>query len=62
MDFTSLPMGFGMMLSENQVALNVFNALSEEDRQKVASKAETAATATEMAQLVNALATKGGFL
>ncbi len=60
MDFRELPTGFGIMLAENQVALNVYSALPEKDKQKVSAKAKKAVTAEEMHSIISSLATKGG--
>ena len=62
MDFSSLPIGFSMSLAENEVALNVFSALPEIERQKVIAMARQAQTVEEMHSLVHRLATKGNFL
>lgn len=62
MDFSGLPIGFSMSLAENEVALNVFSALPEIERQKVIAMAHRAQTVEEMHSLVHRLATKGNFL
>lgn len=62
MDFSGLPIGFSMSLAENEVALNVFSALPEIERQKVIAMARHAQTVEEMHSLVHCLATKGNFL
>ncbi len=62
MDFTALPIGFSLNLSENEVALNAFNALNEESKQAVIAKAKDAQTVEEMHDIITALATKGDFL
>ncbi len=55
MSFTDLPVGFGMTLAENQVALNAYNALTQEQRDAVIQQAREAQTVEEMHMIVSNL-------
>ncbi len=59
MDFTNLPIGFGMTLAENEVALNVFNAMGLDDKQMVLERAQQAKSQAEMHRIITSLAEKG---
>ena len=58
MYFTDLPVGFGITLAENEVALNAFNCLAEAQKQAVIAKAREAHTMEEMHAIVSSLAGK----
>ncbi len=57
MDFNKVPMGFGMALSMNPTALNVYSAMTEEQKQEILDRANRAETRSEMHRIVNSLAT-----
>ncbi len=58
MYFSDLPLGFGLTLAENEVALNAFNGLAEEQKKEVIHRARQAQSMKEMHDLVAALAGK----
>lgn len=58
MYFTDLPVGFGLTLAENEVALNAFNCLEEAQKQAVIARARQAQSMKEMHDLVASLAGK----
>ncbi len=59
MGFMDLPVGFGLTLAENEVALNAFNCLPPEQKQALIDKARGAQTAKEIHALVASLEGKG---
>lgn len=58
MDFYKVPVGFGMALAMNPPALNVYSAMTEDQKQVILSKAHQARSEAEMHQIVNSLAAK----
>lgn len=56
MDYNELPVGFGMALSRNFPALNVWSALTEDQKQILANRVNSATTQEELNQIVNGLA------
>lgn len=56
MDFYQVPIGFGMALSMNPVALNVYSALGEPEKQEILDRAHQAQSEQEMHDIVNSLA------
>ncbi len=56
MDFYKVPVGFGMALAMNPVAMNVYSAMTEEQRQAVLDRAHNAQSEKEMHQIVDGLA------
>ena len=55
MDFYKVPLGFGMALSMNPHALNVYSAMTEAQKQEVLNRAHNASSEQEMNQIVNDL-------
>ncbi len=55
MDFYKVPVGFGMALARNPVALNVYSAMSEAEKQAILNRAHHARSEQEMHQIVNGL-------
>ncbi len=58
MDFYKVPVGFGMALARNPVALNTYSAMTDEQRQAILDKAHNARTEVEMYDIVNNLTTR----
>ncbi len=56
MDFYKVPIGFGMALAMNQQAMNVYSAMTEEQKQEIVNKAHNVRSEQEMHTLVNNLA------
>ncbi len=56
MDFYKVPLGFGMALAMNFNAMNVYSAMTEEQKQAVLDKAHNAKSEKEMHDIVNGLA------
>lgn len=50
-----LPLGLGMALAQNKTAMARFEALSEDEKQKIVEKTHTVASKREMQQLVNSI-------
>ncbi len=55
MDFYKVPMGFGMALTRNFNAMNVYSAMTREQQQAILEKAHNARTEEEMHQIVDSL-------
>ena len=55
MDFTEVPMGFGMALAMNEPALNAYAAMTEQQKQAVLRKAQNARSRQEMQIIVGSL-------
>ncbi len=58
MDFTKMPMGFGMALAMNFPAMNVYSAMTQEQKRAILDKAQKAQTEKEMHDIVNSLAAR----
>ena len=56
MDFYKVPIGFGMALAMNQLAMNAYAAMTEPQKQAVLSKAHNVRSEREMHDLVASLA------
>ena len=56
MDFYKVPIGFGMTLAQNTVAMNRYAQLSEAQKQDILSRAHNVRSEKEMHDLVNSLA------
>ncbi len=55
MDFYKVPLGFGMALAMNFNAMNVYSAMTEEQKKAVLDKAHKANSEQEMHDIVNSL-------
>lgn len=55
MDFGTLPIGFGMALAMNEPAMNVYAAMTEQQKQAVLRKAHNAQSRQEMQRIVESL-------
>lgn len=53
MDFTKIPIGFGMALAVNEPAMAKYAAMTEQQKQAVLDKARNARSEQEMRQIVN---------
>ena len=56
MDFTEVPIGFGMALAQNEDAMNTFAMMTKEEKQAIWNKAHQARSEKEMNTLVASLA------
>lgn len=56
MDFTTVPIGFGLALSANTAAMNRYAHLDEQEKQDILSKAHHVCSEKEMYSLVASLA------
>ena len=56
MDFYKVPIGFGMALAVNEPAMNVYSAMTEDEKQAILNKAHNVRSEREMHDLVASLA------
>ena len=56
MNFTEVPLGFGMALAQNETAVNAYAMMTKEQKNAVLAKAHAARTRQEMQQLVSNIA------
>ena len=56
MDSLELPLGFGMALTQNEQAMQVFEAMTDAQKRAVIEKTHTVSSRREMQQLVSELA------
>lgn len=56
MDFTAIPVGFGMALAMNETAMAAYTAMSEEEKEIILRKAHNARSEDEMRQIVSGMA------
>ena len=56
MDFSTVPVGFGMALAQNEKAVNAYAMMTKEQKNAVLAKAHQAKTRQEMQQIVDSLA------
>lgn len=56
MDFAKLPVGFAMALAQNDVALQRFGTMSQQEKQTYIQKARKAQSENEMTQIVSGIA------
>ena len=56
MDFYKVPIGIGMALAMNQLAMNAYAAMTEPQKQAIINKAHNVRSEREMHDLVNSLA------
>ena len=52
MDFTEVPIGFGMALARNEKATNAYAMMTREQKNAVLTKAHSARSKDEMRQIV----------
>ena len=56
MDFTTVPIGFGMALAQNEQAVNAYAMMTKEQKNTILSRAHKAKTREEMRQIVAGIA------
>ncbi|MBQ7916185.1 MAG: hypothetical protein IJ315_05295 [Firmicutes bacterium] len=56
MDFSDVPVGFGMALAQNTPALERFGQMLEEERQAVLMQAQNARSEEQMRRIVSGIA------
>lgn len=56
MDFNSVPIGFGMALTQNETAVNAYAMMTKEQKQAILDKVHNARSKKEMHQIVAAIA------
>ena len=56
MDFTSVPIGFGMALAQNEAAVNAYAMMTKEEKNAILAKAHQARSQQEMHQIVAQIA------
>lgn len=59
MSFSELPLGFGMALIQNELAMKQFELLSESEKQDIIQRAHNVESKKEMQRLVSGLFTNG---
>lgn len=59
MDFYKVPIGFGMALAMNPLALNAYSAMTEDQKQSILNKAHNARSEKEMHDIVSSIAAWG---
>lgn len=55
MDFSEVPVGFGMALAQNEDAMNAFAMMTREQKQEIWAKARNVRSRAQMQQLVNSI-------
>ncbi|MBQ5607482.1 MAG: hypothetical protein IIU86_00460 [Oscillospiraceae bacterium] len=55
MDFYKVPLGFGMALAQNFNAMNVYSAMTDEQKKAILDRAHNAKSEQEMHDIVNSL-------
>ena len=55
MDSLELPLGFGMALTQNEQAMQVFESMTDAQKRAVIEKTHTVSSRREMQQLVSGL-------
>lgn len=56
MDFAEVPIGFGMVLSQNEKAVNAYAMMTKEQKNAILEKAHKVRSEKEMHQLVSEIA------
>ena len=56
MDFTKVPIGFGMELAQNEEAMARYAGLSQQEKQAILNQAHRARSEEEMRQIVSSIA------
>ncbi len=56
MNFGNVPLGFGFQLVQNEKAMAVYSAMTEEQKQAVLNQAHNARSKQEMNQLISGIA------
>lgn len=58
MDFSGIPVGFGLALAQNEEAMNAFAMMTKEQKQAIWEQARQARSKQEMRQIVSSIPTK----
>ncbi len=56
MDFSQVPIGFGMALAQNEKAVNAYAMMTKEQKQDILRKAHAARSQREMHKIVSDIA------
>ena len=56
MDFTTVPIGFGMALAQNEKAVNAYAMMTREQKNAILAKAHAARSEQEMRKIVASIA------
>lgn len=56
MDFDQIPLGFGMALARNFNAMNVYSAMTDDQKEAILNRARNARSQEEMSRIVDGLA------
>ena len=56
MDFDQVPLGFGMALTRNFNAMNVYSAMTDDQKKAILNRARNARSQEEMSRIVDSLA------
>lgn len=59
MDFPKMPVGFSMMLAQNEAAMSRFGSMTDSEKQAILSQAHGARSEKEMEQIVLSLISGG---
>ena len=55
MDFSQVPLGFGMALARNFHAMNAYSAMTDGQKKAILARAHNARSETEMSEIVDSL-------
>lgn len=55
MDFMKMPVGFSMMLAQNEAAMSRFGSMTDAEKQAILSQAHSARSEKEMERIVRSL-------
>ena len=58
MDFTKVPIGFGMELAQDEAAMQRYAVLTQEEKRALLKRAHSARSETEMREIVMSIAGK----
>lgn len=56
MNFTEVPIGFGMALAQNETAVNAYAMMTAEQKQAILNRAHNARSEAEMHKIVSEIA------
>lgn len=55
MDYSEVPVGFGLALTKNEAAMNAFAMMTKEEKQAIWHRARSARSEQEMDQIVSGI-------
>ena len=55
MDFSQVPLGFGMALARNFNAMNAYSAMTDDQKKSILARAHNARSEKEMSEIVDSL-------